>query len=317
MALFGCNQAKDALELADGPDRQPIDRSLLGINAFFNDSRFGSFSAQSSDIRDNLKISRLRILLRWDTGSQPTPGSTPVFPLFDEIINASEGSDILIVTTGVPSWMQNEGNWIGGNPRTTFIEKWFKPLVQHVKGHGNVRAIQVWNEPNNPSFSENSTLGVLTSGANYVELLAGAKNVIDSEAPSIKLLNAATTAINQNFPETLNYNKDMRDAGADSLVDVWAVHYYGQQFENLIRNDGVSDFLNGISAPIWVTESGAQGINNQLKYGEETWHYIKEKVPGIERIYIYQYADASAPEVTYGLKTLNNVSDLYVWLRDG
>lgn len=260
-------------------------------------------------------LTRFRVLVRWDTGSQPSPSSTPNFPLFDQIVAASGGAEILIVTTGLPSWMSNSANWIDGNPRTTFIEKWFKPLVQHVKAYSNVRAIQVWNEPNSPSFSENSTLGVLESPSNYVELLASARNVIDSEAPSINLLNAATSAINQNFSETLEYNRSMLNEGADSLVDVWAIHYYGQQFENLIQDNGVADLLNGVSKPIWVTESGAQGVSNQLKYGEETWHYIKEKVPGIQRIYIYQYAEPGDDNSSYGLRTLSNVSDLYVWLK--
>ena len=33
----------------------------------------------------------------------------------------------------------------------------------------------------------------------------------------------ATTAINQNYSGTLDYNRGMRDAGAADIVDVWAV----------------------------------------------------------------------------------------------
>lgn len=303
------------MELSDGPERRPINRGILGINSFFNDTRFGSIESQFSDIRSNLGISRFRVLVRWDDGAQGSPGSTPAFPLLDEIISASGGAEILLITTGTPSWMNNSGNWVNGNPRTTFIEKWFKPLVQHVRSFSNVKSIQVWNEPNSPSFSENSVLGVLNNPSNYVELLAAARNVIDSEAPSINLLNASTSAINQNYPDTLEYNRAMIDAGAESLVDIWAIHYYGQQFENLIQDNGVADFLNQLSKPIWVSESGAQGINNQLKYGEETWPYLTDKVPGIQRIYIYQYAEPGDDNSSYGLRTLTNVSDLYVWLR--
>jgi hypothetical protein len=111
----------------------------------------------------------------------------------------------------------------------------------------------------------------------------------------------------------------MRDAGAQVFLDRWAVHYYGRQFENVRRDGGVSDFLNGLSTPIWVTESGAQGVNEQLKYGEEVWPFLREEIPSIERIYIYQFAEATPADVTYGLRNLTpglELSDLYISFRD-
>jgi len=141
----------------------------------------------------------------------------------------------------------------------------------------------------------------------------------ESIAPAKLVVTAAITAINQNYPESLNYNRAMRDAGAQDYSDVWAIHYYGKQYENLIRPGGVRDFANGLSQPIWVTESGAQVVNKQLASGEEVWPYLQEKIPGIQRIYQYQFPEASDPGSTYRLRNLSAnaaLSDLYVWLRD-
>lgn len=150
-------------------------------------------------------------------------------------------------------------------------------------------------------------------------MLALANSVAKDAAPGKLLLNAATTAINQNFPETRDYNRAMRDAGAVDLVDVWAVHYYGKQYENVIRSGGVADFLNGLNKPVWITESGAQGVNNQLAYAEEVWPYLQEHIDRLERIYYYQFTEATPPDTTYGLRNLSAsmpVSDLYTYLRD-
>ncbi|MBN8549494.1 MAG: hypothetical protein J0M12_09280, partial [Deltaproteobacteria bacterium] len=117
--------------------------------------------------------------------------------------------------------------------------------------------------------------------------------------------------------ETLDYNRAMRDAGAQAFTDRWAIHYYGKQFENLER--GVKDFLNGLNVAVWVTESGAQGVNSQLAYGEQVWPFLFDKIARLERIYQYQFTEATPSDVTYGMKNLDPnfpVSDLYIFLRD-
>jgi hypothetical protein len=166
---------------------------------------------------------------------------------------------------------------------------------------------------------ENTVMGFADSPENYVDLLARANNTVRELSPGKLVLNAATTAINQNYPDSLNYNKRMRDAGAEEFVDRWAIHVYGRQFENFLRSNGIVDFLNELSDPIWVTESGAQGTNNQLAYGEQVWPFLVDNIPTIQRIYQYQFTEATSADSTYGLKNLSSdrpVSDLYVFLRD-
>ena len=321
VVLGGCNTPSldDAADLANGVERRPIDASILGLNAFFNDGRFGSIESQFSDITQTLRLGHVRILFNWDDSAAPSPSSDPVFPLIDAILeNAPQGTDALIIITGLPSWMRQKENWIDGDAGVTFVEKCVRPAAARYRAHPRVTGFQIWNEPNMASNPDNGVMG-FADPVQYVAMLARASSVIRDLAPGKLVLNAATTAINQHFPETRDYNRAMRDAGAASFVDAWAAHYYGAQYENVIRDGGVAEFLNGLGKPIWFTESGAQGVNAQLPYGERTWPYLQEHIDRLERIYVYQYAEATAPESTYGLRNLSAaapVSDLYVWLRD-
>ncbi len=45
------SEVEDALDIVDGIARKTIDVSRLGVNAFANDSRFGSIGAQYQEVR--------------------------------------------------------------------------------------------------------------------------------------------------------------------------------------------------------------------------------------------------------------------------
>jgi hypothetical protein len=111
----------------------------------------------------------------------------------------------------------------------------------------------------------------------------------------------------------------MVEAGALNFTDVYAIHFYGKSVERVILPGGVSSFVNTIQKPIWVTETGAQGVNKQREYAERIFPFLKKNMPGIARIYIYQYTESSSANTTYGLRNLTpgaTVSDLYINLRD-
>ncbi len=318
---LGCNASdtiKDAIDIVD-VDRKPIDTSRTGVNAFVNDSRFGSINSQFQEVQDTLRLGFVRVLFAWDDNVQPSPGSNPNFSFYDDIVrNIPGGMDVLVVVTGIPSWMRNSANWIDGDPRKTFVELWVRKVAERYAGNGALSAIQVWNEPNMAANGNNATLG-LADPVQYVAMLSRAHSVIKAVAPGKRVINAATTSINQNYPGSLVYNQQMRDAGAEAFVDKWAVHYYGKQYERVVDNGGVADFLNSLTKPVWVTESGAQGVNSQLPYVEEVWPFLRERIPSIERFYYYQFTEATPPETTYGLRNLSGtapVSDLYIYLRD-
>ena len=68
-----------------------------------------------------------------------------------------------------------------------------------------------------------------------------------------------------------------------------------------------------------MTETGAQGVNKQLEYAERIFAFLKSKMPGIARLYIYQFTESTPSTNTYGLRNLTPgffVSDLYIKLRD-
>lgn len=317
--FIGCNSSavKDAIDLIDGIPRKDIDTSRLGVNAFASDARFGSSAQQLQEVKNVLRLNKIRILFAWTSAVQASKNSAPDFSFYDEIVNSiPDGVDALVVLASLPSWMANSANWIEGNPRTTFVDLWVKKVAQRYKNNPKIIGYEIWNEPNMVANPENITLGIATEPANYIEMLARANNAIESIDRSKLVVAAATTSIVQNYPETLEYNRAMRDAGLQNFADIVAVHYYGKQYENFIKEGGVEDYLNGLSKPIWVTESGEQGVEEQLGYGEEVWPLLLDRVPGVERIYQYQFTDATPSANSYGMKTLDAVSDLYIFLRD-
>jgi hypothetical protein len=216
--------------------------------------------------------------------------------------------------------MSDSGNWIDGDPRLTFVRRWVDVIANRYGSRGKLSGFQVWNEPNFLARRDNVVLALDTAPSNYLALMSNASASIRRLAPGKLVISAATTAINQNYPQTLDYNRSLRDGGLYSQVDVIGIHYYGRQFENVVRPNGIADFLESVTRPIWVTESGAQGTSTQLKYVEEVWPYLREKIPAIERFYYYQMYEPTDPASTYGLRNLSSsasVSDLYVYLRDG
>ena len=310
------SEIEDALDSVD-VDRKKIDVSRLGLNSFGNDQVFGSPCQQFAEARDVLGVKFLRILINWNTAVQSSASSAPVFGFYDELISCiPDGVDALLVVNGLPGWMYDSKNWIGGNPRATFVELWFKKVFRRYSDNPKVLAFQIWNEPNMLSNVENQVLEIAESPVNYLEMLAASYSLAKGLNSSKLIVNAATTAINQGYPNTLQYNKRLRDAGGDSFVDRWAIHYYGTSYE---RVGDVAGFLNELPVGIWLTESGDQGINNQHKYVEETWPFLDEKINNLERFYYYQHTSVTSPESAYGLRNPSAetpVSDLYIYLRD-
>ncbi|MCB0336160.1 MAG: cellulase family glycosylhydrolase, partial [Bdellovibrionales bacterium] len=297
--------------------RHEIDLTLLGINAFANDSRFGTPQEQFSEISSTLGIKYIRVLFAWSDQVQPTPGAPIDFSFYDDIVKAlPRGTKALVVIANMPSWMNDDSNWTSNNARTTYFKFWVKKVVTRYRRKRKVLGFQVFNEPNSEAFFENYVMSTVNSPRNYLELLKRSSRFIKRRAKKKKVVGAATSSIIQNFPETLNYNQTLRDAGIESLVDVFSIHVYGSSLERYYL--GIGDFLASLARPIWVTESGQQGVLEQLEYVERVWPFLKGEHPAIERFFYYRYADSPDIDSAYGLKNLsltNPVSDLYVYAR--
>lgn len=320
--LPGCDSSDvDALtDVVEGVPRKDIDKGLLGINAFANEGRFGTPSQQFSEVKNVLGLSRVRLLYAWNDAVQPSPRAKPDLSFFEYILDGLPADmRAIVVLTDVPAWLGDPSTWISGNPRRNFTEGFLRAFLRRFGSDPRIEGFQIWNEPNDPNRDDNIVLGLVDQPSNYVELLALGYQEVKQRAPGKLVLSGPTTAINQNYPGTLNYNRDMRELGAEEFCDVWSIHFYGRQYENVRRSGGVASFLNGLERPVWITESGEQGFNNQLAYGEEVWPFLADNIQTLQRIYIYQFAESRDPDITYGLKNPSAefpVSDLYVWLRE-
>lgn len=324
LSFTACSDVKDAVEALelelDEPGRNPIDKTRMGVNNFFVNSRVGSPSQQFADISGNLGLKHVRVLFAWTNEVQPSPNSTPNYSFYDAIINSiPPGVDVLIVLTHTPDWMMNPANWIAGNPRATFVEKWVRPTVRRYASRGGVVGYQVFNEEDVIIVPSDESLG-LTNPELYMEMLTWASAAIREEDPQRLVVMGATRSIQQNGSGNLGYNKQLKELGAESLVDVWAIHFYGKQYEKVVKSGGVADFLNGLQNIIWITESGEVGPNSQLPYVEEVWPFLRSEIPGIDRIYYYRYTAPANPFESFAMRTEDAtfpVSDLYVHLSGG
>jgi hypothetical protein len=321
-SISACSDAKDLISLAlSPPGREPIQKELVGVNNFFvNQQAFGSINQQYQDITGNLGIRYIRVLFAWSDEVQPSPGAAPNFSFYDAIASqAPPGTELLVVVAHTPSWFTNPGNWADPNPRRAWLEQWFKPVVQRYRNSPAIAGFEIFNEPDLIILPQDEVLG-LQEPENYMEMLSESYMASKRIAPGKLAIMTATTSIQQSFPNTFRYNQRLRDLGAEGFTDVWNIHYYSTSFETIVTSNGVGDFLNGIAKPIWITESGKTGPNEQLAYVETAWPFLKRRIPSIERFYYYQYAENTPIEQNYGLRTTNPqfpVSDLYMFLRDG
>jgi Glycosyl hydrolase catalytic core len=291
-------------------------KSLVGLNAFFNQPENGSIRQQSTDISRRLKIRPLRLLFAWNDAVSPSFSSVPFFGFYDEILNTLPSSArALIVVTGIPRWVKTEANGDGARARDLFLQRWLTPLLQRYQSNPRVEGIQIWNEQNDINNPDNETLGFINNPEAYVDFVKNAAVIIKRENSTIKVVNSATTAINQNYPRTFLYNKKMVESGLFSYIDVYAIHYYGSQFENFLRPEGLYSFAKSLAKPTWVTESGAKGFQTQQRYVQRTWPKLMTLFPSIERIYYYSYTESSNSRSTYGLRVRRSTSPLYRFFR--
>lgn len=315
-----CDECVMAKGLLDPflPERD-INRAMTGVNAFVNEPKFGTVRSQLTEVRDTLGIRYVRVLFAWTDQVQPSPSSPINFSFYDDIARSlPRGSEALVVLAGVPSWMKDPKNWKGSDPRATFVERWVAPVMKRYRRHGRLKAFQIWNEPNMVANPDNETLGVLEP-ERYIELLKAGYQQGKRINRRAKIVSAATTAINQDYPKTLSYARALRDGGLERFCDVVAIHYYGSHLENVVRPKGAGDYIESLKKQIWMTESGAKGYTKQKEYVRRYWSWLEREYPQIKRMYYYQFTDSSPSSESYGLKGLNPevvVSDLYLYLRD-
>lgn len=316
--LVGCGSGGDFEEVSRSAAVSFPQSSWFGLSAFANDPRFGSIPSQFLEVQQKLRVDKVRILLDWNDQVQPDPSLPPYFHFYDQIIDGlPPGMEALVILTDVPSWMHDSANWDNGDPRATFVNRWASVVMERYATVKAITAWEIWNEPDDGHRSDNHALDLDGSPSNYVSLLSLAHAASRRITPEKLVVMGATTSIVDDYPSKLTYNQAARDAGAESFVDVWGVHFYGRDLDTFASANGPAEFLNSLHVPIWVTETGAKGYDQQLGYAQQVWPFLRDSVPGIARIYGFQFTEDSSPGTTYGLRNLDGsspYSDLYLYL---
>lgn len=126
--------------------------------------------------------------------------------------------------------------------------------VKHFRDNPKVVAWQIGNEPDNPSFSG-------WAAKEYYNWLVSTKNSILSNGGfgSKKIVAASSRSITQNYPNTIKWNRNLVNLGLLDLVDVFAFHLYGSDFDPLSDVRKLFEKIRSLNKEIWITETGAKG----------------------------------------------------------
>lgn len=288
-----------------------IPRDKLGVQDEFVASPKGDPAAQGNDIRTTLKLRHVRTSFFFDETFLPSDGAPPDFARFDTILAAiPPDTDLLPILTFAPGWLANRADW-----KTVFVDQFVIPVLDRYGKDGRIAGWEIWNEPDGFCNGRGAPAGVLDcSAADYVDLVSKVAPEIRKRSGAL-VVGAASTSINQSFPDNFNFNQSMVSAGLLNSVDVYNFHWYGEQLEKLTFG-GIGDFLNATGKRVWCTESGAQGVTNQLSHAQDVFPSLDSHISRLDRIYIFTYFDGGASASTFGLVAGDGTeSDLYQFLH--
>ena len=313
-AIVACGahgSASDVRDLIFGSGGK-IPREKLGVqNEFFADPK-GDAETQGADIRNTLNLRHVRTSFYFDESFLPSESSQPNFARFDAILaSIPPDVDLLPILAYAPQWLAHRSDW-----KNVFVARYVIPVLDRYGQDGRIAEWEVWNEPDGFCNGHVAPAGVLDcSPGDYVDLVARVAPEIRKRS-SAPIVGAASTSINQSFPNHLDFNRNMVRAGLLPLIDVYNFHWYGEQLEKLTFG-GIADFLNSTGKRVWCTESGDQGSTHQLENAQDVFPALDDNVDRLDRIYIFTYFDGASSASTFGLVSAEGIeSDLYQYLRD-
>ena len=285
-----------------------IDRSILGVNSFFNLKLFRSDNIrnQALDIKNNLNIKKIRILVSWDDKIQKSQDSLIFYGFIDDILkNLPENMSAIMVICNCPSWVSNDKH-IARNQFVNFCKSVLSRYGKSTKVYG----FQIGNEPNTTMFKDNIKFGFSEDPYYYSLVLRRIYEYKKSIYCDKNIISAATTGILQNYPETLKYFKKMLILNLEDKCDLVGVHFYGNNLFTFFRKNGALDVLKTIKKPIVITEIGTTNSKKQIKYLLKNTNFL-EKNLDIDGVFYYHYDG----DDEYGMrKTDNSKSKLYDFL---
>ncbi len=128
----------------------------------------------------------------------------------------------------------------------------------------------------------------------YVDWVkANAPAVRAAAGRSQKLVAAATRPMVEDYPNNLNYNKDMINLGLLDEVDVFNMHVYSKQYEKVPAVQQVVSTAQSHGVEVWVTEVGDNTLADQLSYFLQVTEVYHRLGIDPERWVIYAWNDDS------------------------
>ncbi len=314
VTVSACGLSGSAEDLGDliFGNNGKIPRQALSIQNEFVQNPKGGPGDQGNDIRNTLKIRHVRTTFFFDEGFLSSERAQPNFSRFDAILAAiPPDTDLLPILAYAPGFLANRPDW-----KDVFINRYVIPVLDRYGRDGRIAGWEIWNEPDGFCNGRVAPPGVLDCSANdYVDLVSRVAPVIRARSDA-RIVGAATTSINQSFPDHFDFNEDMVALGILNFIDVYNFHWYGLQLEKLSFG-GIADFLNDTGKLVFCTESGDQGSMRQLEHAQNVFPVLKDQVDRLERIYIFTYFDDQPPASAFGLVANDGTeSDLYQFLRD-
>lgn len=126
----------------------------------------------------------------------------------------------------------------------------------------------------------------------YVDWVKGvAPDVRSVMGAGKKLVAGATRPMVQDYPNNLNFNKDMIAAGLLDEVDVFNMHVYTKQYEKVPSVEDVYADARAAGKEVWVTEVGENDLAEQLDYFLQVVEVYRRLGIDPERWILYAWND--------------------------
>lgn len=305
--LTGCSHGHPAVPVTPGAAPATSAATTPAIGSAF----FGMhILSPGSHGWPQVPIGSVRI---WDTGTrwmdlQPTgPGSwspTALAALDTAVSTAlAHGAQPVLVLGQTPQWASRDpsdtrsvyGAGVGQPPKS--IAAWSAYVSYLAKRYaGRVRAYEVWNEANFPTFFDGTP-------ADLARLTTATRAAVKQADPHALVVSPSIGVRNKNAP---GWVRDFLQAGGGAQVDVWSVHMYPPRYQPPEAMVGpTNDVLTVLRAngqadkPVWDTErayglaSGGEFVRGSHAVGYVARGAILDAGLGISRSYWYAWEDHS------------------------
>jgi polysaccharide biosynthesis protein PslG len=257
---------------------------------------------------------RARVDLRWCVIAPDGPDRAD-WSEMDAIVAAARrhGIELLPILGSVPAWAGGGGAY-WAYPEPGAFEDFFAAALRR---YPDIAAWEVWNEPNNATFSQPGP-----DPARFVELLRSARRARDRVGSRAKLIAGGVAPAGVYGP--VEWVDEVARRSGLSLVDGLGVHPYSAQEPDdpgawMMRLEALHDHLAALGRPdlpLWLTEYGAPSMPVASGYGPPLTEWqqarrlrlafaLASRWPWVANLTWYEYRDGCSDpanaECNFGL----------------